>query len=167
MRRFNPEKELYKIQHGNRNKIVLFVISLLIVGVIGYSFALYQVRYSKRIIYTKVAPFSNKDINLSIYIDGDKKTSFPTDTKNLVYTGINCDKKEALASWDYSASKLDIKSEIPNKCDVHFETRYRDTSGANPPELYQGLIPITIDEDTGEIQVANLSKSEIISSLCL
>ena len=47
MKVFNPEKELYKIQHGNRNKVILFVISLLLVGIIGYSFALYQVRYSK------------------------------------------------------------------------------------------------------------------------
>ena len=63
MRRFNPEKELNKIQHGNKNKIFLFVISLLIVSVISYSFALYQVRYSKQIIYTKIAHF-NRDINV-------------------------------------------------------------------------------------------------------
>ena len=48
MRRFNPEKELYKIQHGNRNKVILGVIALLIILGISSSYALYQVRYSKR-----------------------------------------------------------------------------------------------------------------------
>ena len=35
MKRFNPEKELKKIQKGNKNKIIIFVFLLLIVGIIG------------------------------------------------------------------------------------------------------------------------------------
>ena len=94
MRRFNPEKELKKkIQRGNRNKIILFVISLLVVGVIGYSFALYQVRYSKRIIYTKVAPFNNKDIELAVYLDGSLSSNndFPVKNSGYRYDKIVCD----------------------------------------------------------------------------
>ena len=58
MRKFNPEKELKKIQHGNKNKILYGIIALLVIISIGSSFALYQIRYSKQIIYTKV--FSGK-----------------------------------------------------------------------------------------------------------
>ena len=70
MRKFNSDKELYKIQHGNRNKVLYGIIALLLIISIGSTYALYQVRYSKRIIYTKVAPFNNKDIELAIYLDG-------------------------------------------------------------------------------------------------
>ncbi len=54
MFKFNPEKELKKIQHGSRNKYIVIAFVLLVIAVIGYSHAFYQVRYSKRIIYTKV-----------------------------------------------------------------------------------------------------------------
>ena len=77
MKRFNPEKELYKIQHGNKNKIIFGVFLLLIIIGISSSYALYQVRYSKRIIYTKVAPFSTKDLDLAVYINGEKQSKVP------------------------------------------------------------------------------------------
>ena len=100
MRRFNPERELRKIQHGNRNKIVLFAILLLLVSAISYSFAIYQVRYNKRIIYTKVAPFSNKDINLAVLIDGSPADNFPEKNDGKIYEKIDCGETKVKACWE-------------------------------------------------------------------
>ncbi len=121
MKRFNPEKELNKIKKGNKNKIILFVISLLVVGVIGYSFALYQVRYSKRIIYSKVTPFSSKDIQLAVSLDGKPQPNVP-EKGTAYYESITCDDdKTATAGWDYKNWKLGaISVTIPNKCTINF-----------------------------------------------
>ena len=79
MKVFNPEKELRKIQHGNRNKVLYGIILLLLIISVGSTYALYQVRYSKRIIYTKVSPFSIRDVILSVKVEGEStsRTSFP------------------------------------------------------------------------------------------
>ena len=51
MRNFNPNRELNKIKYRKRNKIVIGIIILLVIISIGSTFALYQVRHSKRIMY--------------------------------------------------------------------------------------------------------------------
>ena len=155
MKTFNPDKELKKIQKGNKNKVIISVIALLIIIAIGSSYALYQVRYSKRIIYTKVADFS-KDLNLAVFVDGEKQTEFPSKRDDIVYTSINCNDNKVSASWDYNDWSLVIESKLPNKCNVYFETRYKDKSGASYPELYQGMIPVRFDQ--GKIYVAKLSE---------
>ena len=43
MRRFNPDRELYKIKYGKRDKIALSIILLLVIVSIGSTFALYQI----------------------------------------------------------------------------------------------------------------------------
>ena len=84
MRKFNPEKELRKIQYGNRNKLIVIVFSLLVISVIGLSFALYEVSNKKELIYSTVGKFNNKDINLAIYVDSDKEDTFPDKNKYLL-----------------------------------------------------------------------------------
>ena len=112
MRRFNPEKELYKIQHGNRNKILYIVLVLLLIISIGSTYALYQVRYNKRIIYTKVAPFSNHDLDLAVYVDDVKKENFPENVgTDYVFERFECKTKEITsAKWDYEKKGL-LKTE--------------------------------------------------------
>ena len=123
MRKFNPEKALRKIQRGKKSKIIAFIFILLIVGVMGYSFALYQVRYSKRIIYTQVAPFYNKDIILSVKLDDQEKSmdKFPTKEEGYVYSHIECENGNIEnANWNDDYWNLNANIKGPDKCTVFF-----------------------------------------------
>ena len=92
MKKFNPEKELRKIQKGNRNKVIYGVLGLLLIIAIGSSYALYQIRYNKRIIYTTVAPFYSKDLQLAVYVDGVKQDDFPEKSEDMLYGGYECER---------------------------------------------------------------------------
>ena len=123
MRRFNPEKELYKIQHGRRDKLFIVAFLLLLIISISSTYALYQVRYSKRIIYTKVAPVSNRDLDLAIYVDG-KPGKLPS--KGMAYyEDIICDNENNLnVNWNYDKWIMNIPTiELPNKCSINFTTK--------------------------------------------
>ena len=140
MRRFNPEKELRKIQKGNRNKVIYGVIALLLIIAIGSSYALYQIRYNKRIIYTTVAPFYSKDLQLAVYVDGVKKTesdSFPSKEEGYIYSHTKCE-NGGEASFDNKKWELEVKTKEQDRCDVYFIKE----NLPNEPELYQGMIPV-------------------------
>ena len=123
MKKFNPDKELNKIQHGNKNKIIIAVVSLLVISIIGTTYALYQVRHTKRIIYTTVSDFS-RDIILNVLVNGKPQKDFPNKTEEYVYDGIECDKQDiTTASWNYNLWGLELKSQGPNKCNVKFKTK--------------------------------------------
>ncbi len=152
MRMFNPEKELKKIQKGNKNKIIIGVISLLLVVAIGSSYALYQIKYDKRVIYTQVDNFSNK--NLAIYVDDSKQDAFP-DKSKYYFDKVVCDNNSTW-EFDYEKWELTLTTNKEDKCNIYFTKNYRDKSGANTPELYQGLIPIYFDQ--GNIYIADVEK---------
>ena len=156
MRKFNPEKELKKIQHGNRNKIIFGVIALLLIIAIGSSYALYQIRYSKRIIYTKVAPFNIRDVILSVKVEGEStsRTSFPSKNEGLMFSNLECDKENTTTgSWNYNNWSLILNSKGPNKCTAFFKkaTPFNDiivpnnsTIFSDPPDnniRYVGATP--------------------------
>ncbi len=154
MRTFNPEKELRKIQKGNKNKIILGVIYLLLVVAIGSSYALYQIKYNKRIIYTQVDDFSNNK-NLAIYVDDSKQDAFP-DKNNYYFDKVVCDNNSTW-EFDYEKWELTLTTNKEDKCNIYFTKNYRDKSGANTPELYQGLIPIYFNE-ANEMLIADVEK---------
>ncbi len=123
MFRFNPERELKKIQHGGRNRFIFFSFLLLIIAVVGTSYAFYQVRYSRRIIYTKVK-INRKDIELAVKVEGEEgnRTTFPNKDEGLIYSGINCDNEGVTtATWNYGTWSLDLNSTGPNKCTILFK----------------------------------------------
>ncbi len=121
MFRFNPEKELRKIQHGGRNRFIAFSFLLLVIAVVGTSYAFYQVRYSKRIIYTRVK-INRKDIELAVKVDGVSQTSFPKPTDGVIYSGIECTTEGiTTATWNYGTWSLDLNSTGPNKCTILFK----------------------------------------------
>ena len=147
MRNFNPNRELNKIKYRKRNKVIFTIIFSIVLVTIGYSFALYQVRHSKRIIYTTVSDFkNNKDIILSVFFDDKKQNSFPARGLGYIYDKIECDNG---STGEFSIGKwqLTMYTSGPDKCDVYFKKVYKDESGANYPELYEGLIPIRYDEN--------------------
>ncbi len=155
MRKFNPEKELNKIQKGNKNKIILFVVLLIVVSIVSYSFALYQVRYNKQIIYTTVEPFYNKDMQLAVYVDDSKQDKFP-DKSKYYFDKVVCD-NNSYYEFDTENWELMLKTNHQDKCNIYFTKNYRDKSGANTPELYQGLIPIYFNE-ANEMLIADVEK---------
>ncbi len=121
MKAFNPEKELKKIQKRNKNKVILGVIALLLVITIGSSYALYQIKYNKKIIYTTVEPFYNKDMQLAVYVNGVRREEFPTKQEQLDYIGIDCEKDDiTTANWNSVNWKLELTTKGPNKCTVFF-----------------------------------------------
>ncbi len=154
MRKFNPEKELNKIQNGNKNKIIIGLCTLLLIVVVGYSFALYQVRHTNKLIFTTVGKFSNKDINLAIYVDNDKQDTFP-DKNNYFFDKVVCD-NNSYWEFDYDNWELMLKTNKKDNCDIYFTKNYRDRSRANAPELYQGMLPIYFND--GKIYIADVTK---------
>ena len=120
MRMFNPEKELNKIQKGNKNKIILGVISLLLIVAIGSSYALYQIKYNKQIIYTTVEPFYSKDMQLAVYVDNKKQEDFPSKEEGYLYEGIECENEEISANFNSKTWELELKLDKPNRCNVKF-----------------------------------------------
>ncbi len=120
MRTFNPEKELNKIQKGNKNKIIIGVCLLLLIVAIGSSYALYQIRYNKRIIYTTVDKFYSKDLQLAVYVDGVKQDDFPEKEEGYLYEDIECENDDITASFNNNTWKLNLELGKPNKCNVKF-----------------------------------------------
>ncbi len=152
MRKFNPEKELKKIQYGNKNKVILGVCLLLLIITIGSSYALYQIKYNKRIIYTTVDNFYQNDVSLSVYIDGIKKVepnSFPDKDSGKIFSHIKCE-NGGTGYFDNTKWELNLKTTEQDRCDVYFVTG----NLPNPPELYQGMIPV-IYGDNGIMYVAD------------
>ncbi len=154
MRKFNPEKELKKIQHGNKNKLIFGVCLLLVIVAIGSSYALYQVKYNKRIIYTTVEPFYSKDMQLAVYVNGVRKEEFPEKSDNMLYGGYECERGSKI-TFNKDKWNITLETNHPDKCNIIFGKKYEDKSGANYPELYQGLIPIYFKE--GKIYVADVT----------
>ena len=125
VRRFNPDRELYKIKYGKRDKIVLGIILLLVMISIGSTFALYQVRHTKRIIYTTVSDFtSNKDINLAILLDGKKsdKTEFPQKGTGYYFDRVECDNGSNI-TFDNFNWQVTITTGKQDKCVIKFVTK--------------------------------------------
>ncbi len=123
MRTFNPEKELNKIQKGNKNKIIIGVCLLLLIVAIGSSYALYQIKYNKRIIYTTVDKFYSKDIILSVKLDDQEKSTnkFPTKEEGYVYSHIECENGNITnINWNDDSWKLNADINGPDKCTVFF-----------------------------------------------
>ncbi len=149
MRVFNPEKELSKIRNGNKNKIIVGLCTLLLIVIVGYSFALYQVRHTQKLVFNTVGEFKKRDIILSVLVDGENKTEFPGKDDGYVFERLDCDKEGTSATFDKVTWELVLRTDKPNKCTVVFGTK------PNEPELFQGLIPITIDDD-GTIKVADI-----------
>ncbi len=153
MRTFNPEKELRKMQQGNRNKIIFSIMALLLIIAIGSSYALYQIRYSKQIIYTTVAPFYSKDMQISLYVDGEKDTTsetFPDKESGKIFSHITCENGSS-GVFDNTKWELELKITKQDKCNVYFITG----NLPNPPELYQGMIPVVYDKE-GNVYVADI-----------
>ncbi len=119
MRTFNPEKELNKIQKGNKNKIIIGVCLLLLIVAIGSSYSIYQIKYNKRIIYTTVDKFYSKDIQISVYVNGKEVEEFPAKSDNYSYSGYECE-NDSTVTFDHNDWTAQIKSTGPDKCKIKF-----------------------------------------------
>ncbi len=119
MRTFNPEKELNKIQKGNKNKIIIGVCLLLLIVAIGSSYALYQIKYNKQIIYTTVEPFYSKDIQLAVYVDGVRQDNFPPKDGEYSYSGYECE-NDSIVTFDPKKWIAEIKVTGQDKCSINF-----------------------------------------------
>ena len=154
MRKFNPEKELSKIKNGNKNKIIVGLCTLLLIVIVGYSFALYQVRHTQKLVFNTVAEFKKRDIYLSVLVDGEYQNDFPAKEEGMLYGGYECD-GDAKINFDTEQWQVALYASHPDKCTIKFGHKYVDQSGANYPELYQGMIPVYFEN--GKIYVADIT----------
>ena len=91
------------------------------------------------------------------YIDGNASSTMPTKDTGYTVDNISCT-NGATGSWNYGDWSLNVKNNTSSTvCSVYFsETKtYVDDSGASYPELYQGMIPVTLTN--GVVQVADTS----------
>ena len=154
MKKFNPEKELGKIKNANKKKVIISICALLVVGILGYSFALYQVRHTQKLVFNTVGEFKRRDIILSVLVNGEPREDFPNQEEGFQYGGYECEKGSEL-SFDKKNWKVILKASHADKCTVMFGNTYKDESGANYPELYQGMIPVYFEN--GKIYVADVT----------
>ena len=91
------------------------------------------------------------------YIDGKATNNMPTKDTGYTVTSVECT-NGATGLWNYGDWSLNVKNNTSSTvCSVNFsETKtYVDDSGASYPELYQGLIPVTLEN--GVVKVADTS----------
>ena len=119
MRRFNPEKELSKIRNGNKKKIIISICALLVVGVLGYSFALYQVRHTQKLVFNTVSEFKKRDIYLSVLVNGETQNEFPNQEDGYAFSGYECD-GDATVTFDPDKWIASVNSNGPDKCTIKF-----------------------------------------------
>ncbi len=156
MFRFNPEKELKKIQHGGRNRFIFISFLLLVIAVVGTSYAFYQVRYSRRIIYTRVK-INRKDIELAVKVEGEteNRKEFPNRNEGLIYSGITCDTEGiTTATWNYGTWSLDLNSTGPNKCTISFKKK--PTTTGTLSSLCIDKMPLNECMQEHGLEVANI-----------
>ena len=92
------------------------------------------------------------------YIDGNATSNMPTKDTGYTVTSVECT-NGATGSWNYAKWALFVENNTSSTiCSVNFSEAktYVDDSGASYPELYQGLIPVSIS-NTGGITVADIS----------
>ena len=123
-RKFNPEKELNKIQNGNKKKTLIGIISLLVIIAIGSSFALYQVRNVQDIVYTKVGAWD--DVVISSTVDGS--SSYVTRSDGGHNATVSCTSPGS-ATWDYKSWGIEISSFASKKtnCFINYTTNSNKT----------------------------------------
>ncbi len=154
MKRFNPEKELNKVQYGDRNKLIGIIVFLLVIIAIGSTYALYQVRHTQKLVFNTVAEFKKRDVYLSVLVDGEYQNDFPTQEEGMLYGGYECD-GSATINFDTDKWQVALYAKHPDKCTIKFGHKYVDESGANYPELYQGMIPVYFENE--KIYVADVT----------
>src|SRR5574344_2851985 len=162
---FNAKKEYQKLmfkQHKNKYiKYVTIILSvcLLIFAIMYFSFSKFSTTTKFNVINAKVGDFSSGDYTIAAYIDGTKSSTFPAKNTGYSVDKIECT-NDATATWNYNTWAITTNNITSGtKCNVYFvqKTTYTDGTGANVPELYQGLIPVTISTG-GVIQVADTSQ---------
>jgi hypothetical protein len=166
LHRFNKDKALRKIHFKqNKNKYIkaltlVLSIIVLVFFIVYFSFSQFSTSNKFNVIQTTVGDFSSGDYAIAAYIDGTKTSDFPAQNAGYSVDKIECT-NSATATWNYSDWAIYVKgaTSTGTKCNVYFvkKTTYTDGTGANVPELYQGLIPVTISTG-GVIQVADTSK---------
>ena len=91
------------------------------------------------------------------YIDNTATSNMPTKDTGYTVTNISCT-NGATGIWNYANWALTINNNTSSTvCSVYFSEAktYVDDSGASYPELYQGMIPVTLDN--GIVKVADTS----------
>ncbi len=122
MKRFNPEKELRKIEKSNRNKIIVGICSLLLIIAIGSTYALYQVRHTNKLVFNTVDEFIKKDITVSVLIDNESKPEFPAKEDGYLYSGYECE-NDGVITFDDDNWKFTLENNKPDKCVIKFTSK--------------------------------------------
>ena len=87
------------------------------------------------------------------YIDGNATSNMPTKNTGYTVDNISCT-NGATGSWNYANWALTINNNTSSTvCSVYFnETKtYVDDSGASYPELYQGMVPVTLENGIAKV----------------
>jgi hypothetical protein len=167
LHKFNKKRALRRL-HFNQNKskyikitsLILSII-ILITGIIYYTYSKFTISNKFNVIQTTVGDFSaSGDYTIAAYIDGTKTSDFPAQNAGYSVDKIECT-NNATGTWNYASWGIFVTgaTSTGTKCNVYFVTKttYTDGTGANVPELYQGLIPVTISTG-GVISVADTSQ---------
>ena len=86
------------------------------------TFALYEEKKEFNILRGKVPTFSQGDIELAVFIDGEKTNTFPTKESDYLVENIECD-NEAIGTWDYNAWGILVSNLTTSKttCTLSFK----------------------------------------------
>ena len=138
---------------NNKEKIIkigtiTMSVIVLVLGVVLFTMAKYKTNVDLDMIDTKVGNFSTGDLTLSMYLDGEKTDSVPSSSGHILANVICKDGSDSNVNVTFDRTLMKITGIDPapkTKCNLYYQSAYKDGSGANYPELFSGLIPVQYD----------------------
>jgi hypothetical protein len=169
LKSFNSKKALHQLKNKHKreynvkNRTIILSVLILILSIIFLTYARYESNSNEfTIIDAQVDDFSGDVKIISYnYDDGSGKVSAhsvpPTRDSGYKINTVNCD--NARGTWNNAEWGLDVRNITGKvKCNLTFDLiiDYSDEVIVSTPELYDGLIPVTI-ESNGTVKVADTS----------
>jgi len=156
LKRFDKRKELKKLKNKKyknariKKSTTVLSIFILVGSIIYFTFARFESNKSFIIVDAKVGDFKTYNQTISYVYDGSSYSVAPSKESGYTINNISCD--NASGTWDESNWELiitDVTGTV--NCSVSFNSPYSNSTIASAPQLYDGFIPVTIDESGDEI----------------
>ena len=161
IRTFNKERRLRQLRRRRNNLIVkerTFVLSVFILAlsIIYFTYARFDSYQEFEIVNATVVGIS-KTIYKYDNGNGSITTHKNPPEKEDGYDKVSVECKETTGKWDRVKWEMVLDEEVDNpSCTITFDkyNTYKEDILGSAPELYDGLVPITIESD-GTIKIAD------------
>lgn len=154
------QKQLKKKLNSGFNikkRSLILSVFILLSAIIYFTFARFESSNSFNLINSKVGDFSG-DVKILSYTYNNKTNDEPPKIDDgYVFKSADC--TNASARWNHDTWELILGNVTGKvKCNLTFEKPFSQAN-IESPELYKGMIPVTINNTNGTIKVADITES--------